>query len=108
MKVWHEIHYAYQYAKTYSHREVDDGESDAEENAHGKCHKALSADIAVHGLLDISSHILPERSYALRKDLDPVGCEVFVVKKDEEHIEQCHETDAKADDDVVCLADDYP
>ena len=47
MEVGYHVHDADKDAEADSHREVDDGEADAEEYAHGESHESLAANVAV-------------------------------------------------------------
>ena len=75
-----------EYAQTDGHGEVDDGESDAEQDAHGECYESLAADVVVERLFYVLHELLPEWAYFLGEDTYPVFCQIFVVEQDEEHV----------------------
>ena len=71
MQIWHEVHDAYQYSQTDSHREIDYRETYAEEYSHYQRHERLSTDIAVQLTLHVFHQRLPERAHLLGEYLYP-------------------------------------
>ena len=86
MEVRYQVHDAYQDAQAYRHRETDDGEADAEHDAHAESNHSLSTDVIVEFPFHVLHQLLPERAALLREDANPVGGQRLVIEQDEEHI----------------------
>ena len=106
MEIGHHVHDADEYAEADSHREIDDGETDTEEDTHGEGHEALAADVTVEGFLHVVHQRFPEGANFFREDAYPVFCEELVVEQDEEHVQQSYQGADNAHDDVVAMSDE--
>ena len=67
MDVWHETEQSHENAKANGHREANDGETDAEEDAYTQRHQPLSADVAIELTFNVVHERTPEGSILLRE-----------------------------------------
>ena len=86
MKIGHEVEDADEYAHADGHREIDDGEPDAEHDAHAQGYEALPTDVVVEFPGHVLAQVAPERALLHGEDPYPVFREILIVEQNEEHI----------------------
>ena len=79
LQVGHHVQQSDEHAQTYSHGEVDNQKTNAEQHTYTEGHKTLSAEVFVHALLHVADNLARNAAVAVGEHLYPTSGELFVV-----------------------------
>ena len=108
LKIWHEVEKADEKTENDGHWESDEGESEGEKDADDQGDERLSAEITVHGMLDVADNAARDGLHPFRYEGEESTPEPVVVKHDEDHVENNNEPADNTEHHCPASGDDFP
>ena len=108
LKIGHETDDANQTTQADRHWKAYQIESDAEHEAVAQSHQSLTAEVARHAVLNVCDELGSELSFFTRNEVNPAVGIFFVVRQEEEEVEQTYERGDNVHDGSRCAPDHSP